>query len=368
MKIAFYAPMKSPVHPVPSGDRRVARLLIAALSMAGYEVDLVSSFRSFDKSGDQENQNRIRKAAEQEAKELIKAFLALPAKERPQAWFTYHLYHKAPDWIGPKVATELNIPYLVAEASHAPKQEKGKWATGYAAAAEAIRKADKIFHMTQLDGECLAQIAQKDGQLVYLPPFLEKAEKKSDGFDLSVPKDKRILLSVGMMRGGDKKDSYRLLSRSIKKLEGQDWHLVIVGDGEEREEIESWFEPVSDRVSFLGKLEEKELRQVYRLADLYIWPACGEAYGMAFLEAAREGLPSIAGHIRGVPDVVIDGRTGLLSIGGDSDDFIRKIRYLLDNAPFREQLAQQAREFALHDRSLESAASLLKTHISQVLS
>ncbi len=45
MRIAFYAPMKSPHHPVPSGDRLMARLLIRALEMAGHSVELLSEFR-----------------------------------------------------------------------------------------------------------------------------------------------------------------------------------------------------------------------------------------------------------------------------------------------------------------------------------
>lgn len=368
MKIAFYAPMKSPDHPVPSGDRRVARLLMAALSKAGFDVDLVSSFRSFDKSGDLENQGRIETAGKQEGRDLLDRFLALPKDDRPVAWFTYHLYHKAPDWLGPTISKEMGIPYLVAEASHAPKQKNGNWSAGYAAAENAISNADKVFHMTRLDGECLAQIARHTEQLVYLPPFLEETAPINSDLDLSLPTDKKILLSVGMMRDGDKKDSYRLLAESICELSGDDWHLVIVGDGEERSEIESWFNPVAEKVTFSGKLNEADLGQVYSLADLYIWPACGEAYGMAFLEAAREGLPAVAGDIRGVPDVVIDGQTGLLSRGGDSTDFIEKIRTLLDDDPYRLRLAQQARAFAQNDRSLEKAASLLKTHIEQVLS
>ena len=38
MRVAFYAPMKAPTHPAPSGDRRMARLLMAALTVAGHEI------------------------------------------------------------------------------------------------------------------------------------------------------------------------------------------------------------------------------------------------------------------------------------------------------------------------------------------
>ena len=47
MRIAFYAPLKAPDHPVPSGDRQMSRLLIAALRHAGYEVEVASALRAY---------------------------------------------------------------------------------------------------------------------------------------------------------------------------------------------------------------------------------------------------------------------------------------------------------------------------------
>ena len=47
MRIGFYAPLKAPDHPVPSGDRQMARHLMAALGAAGHGVELVSRLRSF---------------------------------------------------------------------------------------------------------------------------------------------------------------------------------------------------------------------------------------------------------------------------------------------------------------------------------
>jgi hypothetical protein len=59
MRIAFYAPLKPPDHPVVSGDRAMARALIAALRAGGQEVMLASRFRTRD-AGDPERQKRIR--------------------------------------------------------------------------------------------------------------------------------------------------------------------------------------------------------------------------------------------------------------------------------------------------------------------
>ena len=116
-RIAFYAPLKAPTHPTPSGDRRMARLLMQTLELAGAKVELASDFRSYDGQGDPARQKALRATGDILAAELIERYRAREDSARPTAWFTYHLYHKAPDWIGPKVAAALDIPYLVAEAS-----------------------------------------------------------------------------------------------------------------------------------------------------------------------------------------------------------------------------------------------------------
>ncbi|TAK40354.1 MAG: response regulator transcription factor, partial [Betaproteobacteria bacterium] len=60
MRIAFYAPLKAPSHGTPSGDRRVAELLVRALRQAGHAVELASDFRSLDLLGDAQRQAALR--------------------------------------------------------------------------------------------------------------------------------------------------------------------------------------------------------------------------------------------------------------------------------------------------------------------
>lgn len=374
MKIAFYAPMKSPLHSVPSGDRRVGRLLMKALEKAGYEPELASELRVFDKTGDPEFQEKMRQKSLQEIDRLLTEYQHRDAKDRPVAWFTYHVYHKAPDWIGPQICKAFDIPYLVAEASHAPKRAEGPWGAGYRAAEKAISSADRIFYMTRLDGECLKPLAKSPKSLCYLPPFIDQqsvavssdraakiistAGGRSDGFNL---------LSVAMMRGGDKLESYRQLAQALDHLDGDDWQLIIVGDGEEKETVKSHLSRHGDRVIYTGMLELADLFSLYRAADLYVWPAHGEAYGMAFLEAQINGLPVAAGNIRGVPDVVENGKTGLLSAPGDMKELASKIRQLLSDTEMRQQMGQAAAKFVQENRSIEQAAHILSEQVGQVI-
>src|SRR4029079_17595767 len=138
MRIAFYAPLKPPDHPVASGDRAMARALIGALERAGHEVTLATHFRSYD-SGDARRQARLRA----EGRKIAHRYLRKVERsgKPPEIWFTYHLYHKAPDWLGPLVSKRLGIPYVVAEASYAPKQAGGRWDLGHHAVEDAIRSA-----------------------------------------------------------------------------------------------------------------------------------------------------------------------------------------------------------------------------------
>ena len=62
MKVAFYAPLKPPDHPVPSGDRQLARALLQALRAGGHETFVASRFRSYDGAGDAARQARLRRA------------------------------------------------------------------------------------------------------------------------------------------------------------------------------------------------------------------------------------------------------------------------------------------------------------------
>ena len=86
--IAFYAPMKSPDHPAPSGDRTMARLLITALRRAGFAPTLASTLRTWDGAGDGGFQDGMRRASIAEADRLVARWRERPSDERPRLWFT----------------------------------------------------------------------------------------------------------------------------------------------------------------------------------------------------------------------------------------------------------------------------------------
>lgn len=170
MRIAFYAPLKPPGHPVPSGDRRVARLLWQALEAAGHTPVLASDFRSYEGEGNRERQHALERAGAAAAARILEEYRALPSAGRPGAWLTYHLYHKAPDWLGPATAEALAIPYLLVEASYARKQTGGPFARWLAETARAIARARAVLSFTAEDEEGIRPLVGRRTALYRLAP------------------------------------------------------------------------------------------------------------------------------------------------------------------------------------------------------
>ena len=110
---------------------------------------------------------------------------------------------------------------------------------------------------------------------------------------------------------------------------------------------------------FLGALEQQEVATACAAADLCVWPAVNEAYGMALLEAQAAGVPVVSCATRGVPDVVEHGRTGLLGAAGDESALAALARELLLDQGKRSRMGAAAAAFAGGERSVESAAALL---------
>ncbi len=367
--VAFYAPLKSPDHPFPSGDRTMARLLVKALGKAGYAPVLASELRTHDKAGEPAAQERLKRESEDTASRLVAHYRALPERSRPGFWFTYHVYYKAPDWIGPRVADALGIPYVIAEGSRAAKRAGGPWALAHQGAEAALDRADAIFVMTAQDREALEATHPPGQILADLPPFLDVEEWRSGEPSADAPSgDGPRLLTVAMMREGDKLASYRILAASLERVQHLPWVLDIVGDGDARDEVSRLFAPFGRRVQFHGQVESRaSLRRLYQRADLFVWPAVNEAYGMVLLEAQLFGCPVVAGAYGGVASVVKHDETGLLCEAGDPAAFAGAVSALLTDPLRRNQFGAAARDFVTRERDLDRAAFRLHTVLAPLL-
>ena len=377
MRIAFYAPLKAPDHPIASGDRLIAGLLVRALERAGHEVVVASRLRTFDGAGDRRRQLGFANAAKAQARALQARWLDSP--RAPECWFTYHLYHKAPDWIGPRVSARLGIPYVVAEASHAPKQARGAWRHGHRAVKAALAHATRLIALNPDDVTGLERLLGTGAPIVRLPPFLDAGALAPPGARsrrrariarlVGAAPAAPLLACVAMMRPGRKADSFRLLALALERIADVPWHLIVIGGGPARAEVEGAFAALqgAGRVTFVGTRSPRVLRGIVSACDLFVWPALAEPLGMAMLEAQALGVPVIAGDSRGVGSVVAHGAGGWLVSEGDAAAFADRVARALADPEALVAAGATARERVRADHGIVQAARRLDRWIGEAV-
>ena len=358
MRVLLHTPLKSPDSPIPSGDREMARGLRRLLRRLGHTVVMPAMSRVAPGVPASRDHLALERRARAQAQRLIARWRALPARhpERFDLWLTYHCYYRKPDWLGAIVTRALGVPYVLAEASHASRRAQGPTRLGHRAVERALAAADLVLTVNPRDVAGVKARLRPGAHQVWLPPFIDT---RPFGPVARASNDPPLLLSVGMMRTRDKLESYRVLADALGRLKDKPWRALLVGDGPARAEVEAMMEPFGERVGFAGIVPHAELPATYASADLYLWPAINEAYGMAFLEAQAAGLPVVAGRTGGVPAVVADGITGVLTPIGDAAAFAGATAALLDDPRARAQLgkAARARVNARHDE--RAAAQVL---------
>jgi glycosyltransferase involved in cell wall biosynthesis len=116
---------------------------------------------------------------------------------------------------------------------------------------------------------------------------------------------------------------------------------------------------LGDQVSVLGQLAPDELRDWYAASDVVVLPSYQEGLGKVLLEAQAMGRPVVAYASGGIPDVVVNGRTGLLVKTGDRHALTSALEYLLTHPAGRRSMGVAAREFVARNFSI---AALLDRH------
>ena len=138
-------------------------------------------------------------------------------------------------------------------------------------------------------------------------------------------------------------DVVEVFARVAKELPAR---LMLIGDGPDRSAAEylALKYGVQDRIHFLGK--QDNVSELLPVADLMIMPSEMESFGLAALEAMACGVPPIATQVGGVPELIADGKNGLLFEIGDVDAMAAAAIELLRGDARLQMMAQAARKTA----------------------
>jgi len=147
-------------------------------------------------------------------------------------------------------------------------------------------------------------------------------------------------------------------------------HYWLGGDGPEGEAIQRAIDQhgLSNRVRLLGRLGDKELTDIYQSADIFVMPNIPiegdmEGFGIVMLEAAINGLPTVAARLEGIREVITDDQNGFFVESGDVDGYVDRISALDTDRDHLGQLSLRARDHVARTFGWDAVASQYIDHL-----
>jgi len=137
------------------------------------------------------------------------------------------------------------------------------------------------------------------------------------------------LLAVGRLHAV--KD-HAFLTRACARLRdhGLDFECAIAGEGPERQRLELLIRKnqLQDRLTLLGHVPWPQMDSLYRRADVVVLTSRSEGIPLVLMEAMVRGKIVLAPAITGIPEIVVDGKTGFLYAPGALEDFVARVLFL----------------------------------------
>ncbi len=171
-----------------------------------------------------------------------------------------------------------------------------------------------------------------------------------------------VLISIGRL--AEEKNWKTLLKAAASVMSGRGGvRLVIIGDGEDRKELETYAADLNIRqqVEFTGQVPFAEVPGYLKAADIFCFASVTETQGLVTMEAMAADLPVVAVDGSGTRDVVEEGQDGLLT-PDDSEALAEAIRRVVDDEDLFQQLKQNARQKAATFDAGRQAEKLLDVY------
>jgi glycosyltransferase involved in cell wall biosynthesis len=175
-------------------------------------------------------------------------------------------------------------------------------------------------------------------------PFCVDEKLFSGLAPLPAPGELTIVMAARMYYG---KGQVHLLAALAKVLPRYpNVRLLLIGDGPTRPEVEATIDRLGLRhvVTSMGRVDHREIPALMRTAHVVALPSCmvGEMFPLCLIEGMALGLPAIATRFSGIPEIVEDGKTGILVEPRDEVALADAIERFLEDPGFYARSRQNA--------------------------
>jgi colanic acid/amylovoran biosynthesis glycosyltransferase len=149
----------------------------------------------------------------------------------------------------------------------------------------------------------------------------------------------------------EKGHTFLLGALKILSDKGRRLQLLLAGDGPSRTELAKLADSlgISDRVTFLGFLNERQIIDELDKADLFVLPSFVEGVPVCVMEAMAVGVPVVATNVGGTGELIKDRKTGILIPPSDADAIADAVVEMIENYDFRLRSTKEARETIINE-------------------
>ena len=207
-----------------------------------------------------------------------------------------------------------------------------------------LRSADHLFAVSRRVKETMVEAGATAERITVVPNGVDTAlfhfgERDAARRTLGLPLEERALISVGPMLHAK---GFQHLIEGLRLLgQNEAGCLYILGPGPYRESLETLAGAagLSARVRFLGRVAQKEMPLWYQAADFFCFGSLREGCPNVVLEALACGTPVVSSHVGGIPDLVEEGRSGVLFEPGSTEAFATALKTALARPWDRQAIA-----------------------------
>lgn len=133
---------------------------------------------------------------------------------------------------------------------------------------------------------------------------------------------------------------------TLKKLGYQNYTLLIVGDGEQRSQLEALCkkEDLEDWVKWIGKVDYQDISSYFQVADIFILPTLEDTWGVVVLEAMLFGKPILCSQGAGSSELIIDGENGYIFDPQDREELVQLMAKFIGNPKLSKIMGAKSQE------------------------
>ncbi len=227
---------------------------------------------------------------------------------------------------------------------------------------KAIRAADCVFAVTQKFANLLTEQAHVDGNkvhVIYNGTFFHQ--------DSDIPaKYEHPHFNIVNVARAEKVKGQELLLKALKKLDNQNVHLYLAGDGTQLDNLRTLTQKLDlgSQVNFQGFMTHKQLKHLYRRMDLAVLTSYSESFPLVLLEASDNLLPLLSTAVGDIKKMIPDEQHGFVAEVGSVDSITNALKSAVAMPPAElRQMAEHEKKYVAANFSLaQQLASIEKVY------